>query len=187
MMNEMMPALKMFAVLTVITGVAYPIAVTAVAQGLFQKQANGSMIVVNEKQVGSELIGQDFKEERYFKARPSAVGYNPLPSGGSNAGPTSADLLKAINDRRDAGAIDDLLFASGSGLDPHISPEAAIHQIARVQRAGGLSEEHLKQLIEEHTELRTFGFLGEPRVNVLLLNLNLDRMMKNAAIPTESR
>jgi K+-transporting ATPase ATPase C chain len=193
MRTQLRPALMMLALLTLITGLLYPLAVTAIAQVAFPNQANGSLIVQNGQPAGSALIGQPFDAPKYFWGRLSATGtfpYNAFnadnltASSGSNLGPTSQALLDAAQARVDAlRAADpgntapipvDLVTASGSGLDPHISPAAALYQVPRVARERGLSEEVVRQLVTEHTEGRTFGILGEPRVNVLQLNLALD-------------
>ncbi|MBC7690854.1 MAG: potassium-transporting ATPase subunit KdpC [Methylotenera sp.] len=173
MISEFFPALRIFLALTLLTGGVYPLTVSGFAQSFFKEKAEGSLLHRNGKAVGSELIGQEFKEPELFHSRPSAIAYNPMPSGGSNFAPTSADLLKAVQERQAAGAVLDLLFTSASGLDPHISPEAALSQRPRIARESGLDESGLRTLISRHTEQRTFGFLGEPRVNVLKLNLDL--------------
>jgi K+-transporting ATPase ATPase C chain len=173
--------------LTVITGVIYPLIVTVVAQVVFPFQANGSLIVKDGKPVGSALIGQPFDDPKYFWGRPSATTpfqYNAASSSGSNLSPTNPDLVKAVQGRVDAlRAADpgnttsvpvDLVTASGSGLDPHISPAAALYQLPRVARTRGLDPQTVRQLVERHTEGRFLGLLGEPRVNVLALNLSLD-------------
>ncbi len=188
MVREIRSAFVVFVLLTVLTGVIYPAVVTLIGQGVFPRQVNGSVIERDGQKVGSELIGQEFSEEKYFWGRPSATtpAYNGASSSGSNLGPTNPDQLKAVKeriealrkahpDRGDAPVPVDLVTASGSGLDPHISPAAAEYQVARVAKARGVSEERLRQLIAEHTEGRTLGVLGEPRVNVLKLNLSLDR------------
>lgn len=188
MLSHLFPALRMLLALTLLTGVVYPLAVTGLAQALFPHQANGSLITVNGAVVGSELIGQAFDAPRYFWPRPSSVGYNPLPSGGSNLGPTSAALKEAVAERAaalraahalpaDAPIPMDLLYASGSGLDPHISPAAAQLQMERVAAArdfSGAQREQLAALIAHHTEPPQFRLFGEARVNVLLLNLAVD-------------
>lgn len=180
-------ALFLLIVLTVVTGVLYPLAVTGMAQVLFPRQANGSLIVQNGQPVGSTLIGQPFDDPKYFWGRPSATGpfpYNAAASSGSNLGPTNDVLLKAVRDRI-AGlkAADpensspvpvDLVTASGSGLDPHISPAAAEYQVHRVAKVRGLDEAKVRALVADHTEGRQLGILGEARVNVLQLNLALN-------------
>lgn len=188
MLQQLRPAIVILALLTLITGVLYPLAVTAIGQAAFPEQANGSLIRVNGVVVGSALIGQDMATDpRYFWPRPSAVGYNPLPSGGSNLGPTSATLQKAVQERAaalraahnlpaDAPIPPDLLFASGSGLDPHISPEAARLQIDRVAAARALPHDQVAALVERFVELPQIGILGQARVNVLLLNVALDQL-----------
>lgn len=180
------PALVIFAIMTIVTGVVYPLAITAVGQVLFNHQANGSVIERGGKAVGAELIGQQFTSPRYFWSRPSATGpaYNGGASTGSNLGPTNPALWEAVQQRVDAlrtahpnaeGDLPiELVTASGSGLDPHISPAAANFQAGRVAEARGMSENVVLKAIAEHTEGRTLGVLGEPRVNVLLLNLALD-------------
>jgi potassium-transporting ATPase KdpC subunit len=186
MVAQLRPAITLLVLLTIITGLLYPLAVTAITQVAFPSQANGSLLMQNGQPVGSALIGQPFDEPGYFWGRPSATGpfpYNGAASSGSNLGPTSQALVEAVQVRIDtlraAGPDNtapipvDLVTASGSGLDPHISPAAALYQVPRVARERGLSEEAVRQLVAEHTEGRTFGILGEPRVNVLLLNLTL--------------
>lgn len=187
-MKEIRPAILMLLLFTVICGGIYPAVVTGVAQAVFPKQANGSFITgKNGKALGSTLIGQPFSDPKYFWPRPSAstdFGYNPMASGGSNAGPTNPDYLKTVGDRvkalRDtgiSGAIPaDLVQASASGLDPHITPESARLQVARVAKARGVSEDILMEAIAQATDGRQLGFLGEPRVNVLMLNLALDKL-----------
>jgi len=182
MFKELRPAALAFLVLTLITGIVYPLIVTAFAQ-LFSSKATGSVIVVNGKAVGSELIGQPFSEPKYFWSRPSATSprpYNGASSSGSNLGPTNKALRDAVAERlkqfEQKPVPADLATASASGLDPHISPEAAQFQVSRVARARGLPEEAVNQLVSLHTEGRTFGVLGEPRVNVLKLNLALDAL-----------
>jgi K+-transporting ATPase ATPase C chain len=186
MFKDLRPALVSFVVLSAITGIAYPLLVTAFAQ-LFPSAATGSVIEVNGKAVGSALIGQPFSEPKYFWGRPSATSpqpYNGGASSGSNQGPTNKALADAVADRikalkeADPGNVRpvpaDLVTASGSGLDPHITPEGAEYQLARVARERKLPEAKLRELVAAHTEGRTFGLLGEPRVNVLRLNLALD-------------
>ncbi|HEV8051670.1 MAG TPA: potassium-transporting ATPase subunit KdpC [Parachlamydiaceae bacterium] len=179
---------KMLILMLLLTGIAYPLFVTLIAQLVVHHQANGSFIVSNGKIVGSRLIGQKFDSEKYFWGRPSASDYNALSSGGSNLGPASAVLKKKVGERKahlrkSAGTSEsipsDLLFASGSGLDPHITIEAAQFQKERISRArgyNGKAAESFDRLIERLIEKRTFGFLGTPHVNVLELNLALDAM-----------
>jgi len=186
MFKELKPAILIFVVMTVLTGVLYPLFVTAVAQGLFKWQADGSIIQVDGKPVGSELIGQTFDEPRYFWGRLSATApaYNAAASSGSNYGPLNPALKDAVAARIQAlkaadpsngGLVPvDLVTASGSGLDPHISQAAAYYQAARVARARGISEEQARELIRKNSRSRFLGFLGEPVVNVLMLNLSLD-------------
>lgn len=187
MLAQLKPALIMLGLLTIITGAMYPLVITGVAQVAFPDQANGSIKELNGEIVGSELIGQANNDPRYFWPRPSAISYSPLPSSGSNAGPTNAGLADLVKQRaaeiREANGLDenaeipkDLLFASASGLDPHISPEAAELQIDRVAAARGLDREHVTDLVEEYTEQPQFLILGEERVNVLLLNIALDKL-----------
>ncbi len=180
------PALVLFAVLTLVTGLLYPLLVTGVAQTVFPQQANGSLVERNGQAVGSTLIGQSFARPENFWSRPSATGpmaYNAGASSGSNLGPASPALAEAVRARIEAlRAADpgntapvpvDLVTASASGLDPHISLAAARYQVARVARERGLTAEAVNALVEQHTEKTWFGFLGEPRVNVLALNLAL--------------
>ena len=187
MKTHIRTAVWLFLVLTVITGVLYPLVVTGIAQTYLRREANGNLIVQNGQPVGSALIGQPFDDPKYFWGRPSATGpfpYNAAASSGSNLGPTNDVLLKAVQDRVSAlKAADpdnsapvpvDLVMASGSGLDPHISPAAAAYQVRRVARARGMDEGAVRALVEHHTEGRQLGVLGEPRLNVLLLNLALD-------------
>jgi potassium-transporting ATPase KdpC subunit len=187
MLTHIRPAIVLLAMFTAITGVAYPVLVTAIAQLVFPRQANGSLIVKDDKAVGSTLIGQPFDDPKYFWGRPSATspfGYNAGASAGSNLSPTNADLIKAVQGRVDALRTADpgntapvpvdLVTASGSGLDPHISPAAALYQVERVAKARKMSAADVRALVERHTEGRQLGFLGEPRVNVLALNLALD-------------
>ncbi len=180
------PALVLFLVLSLVTGVAYPLAVTAIAQGVFPAQAAGSLVERDGRVVGSALLGQSFTEPRHFWGRPSATSptpYNAANSGGSNLGPTNPALVEAVRARIAAlRAADpqntqpipvDLVTASASGLDPHISVAAARYQAARVARARGLAPAQVEALVAAHTESPWLGFLGEPRVNVLALNLAL--------------
>ena len=185
-MRELRTSILIFLVLTVLTGLLYPLAVTAIAQGVFPHQANGSLIVSNGHAAGSELIGQPFSGPRYFWGRPSATApfpYNAANSGGSNLGPTNPDLIQRVRadvERTRAanggGPIPvDLVTASASGLDPHVSPAAAFYQVHRVAAARGLDPAALRRRVEKHVEGRWLGLIGEPRVNVLELNLDLDR------------
>ncbi|WP_407311981.1 potassium-transporting ATPase subunit KdpC [Desulfosporosinus sp. SB140] len=182
-------AFMLLIALTIITGIAYPLVVTGLAQLIFPHQANGSLAYQNGKPVGSEMIGQNFSDPRYFHGRPSAAGkdgYDATSSGGSNMGPTSKDLLdqaakNAAQVRTENGLSlntpvpSDLITASASGLDPDITPAAAQIQVARVAKAKNMNEQKVQALVNQYTEGRQFGFLGEPRVNVLKLNLALDQ------------
>lgn len=172
-------------VTTVLLGIGYPLLVTAFAQVLFPKQANGSLVTVNGKLVGSHLLGQPFTQPGYFWSRPSAAGsagYDPTASGGSNLGPTNKTLITRVDASvQQAEATNpgtpvpvDLVTTSGSGLDPDISPAAAAFQIPRIAKERGMSEQDVQGLVKKHTQGRQWGFLGEPRVNVLDLNLDLD-------------
>src|ERR1700733_4991606 len=184
MLKELKPAILITFVLTIITGILYPLAVTGLAQTLFHKQANGSLIERDGKVIGSEIIGQNFAKPEYFHPRPSQNSYDAANSGGSNLGPTNpalADRLTkdAAQFRKDnpdyAGPIPaDAITASGSGLDPEISPANALAQAARVAKARGTSLETVQNLVVAHTAQRDLGVLGEPRVKVLQLNLALD-------------
>jgi K+-transporting ATPase ATPase C chain len=200
MLREIRPAIVLLLALTVITGLAYPLAMTGIAGVLFPRQAQGSLIEKDGKVIGSALIGQEFKEDKYFHGRPSATTgpdpadstkttsapYNASNSMGSNLGPTSkaladrmkedVDKLKAENPSQPVPV--DLVTTSGSGLDPHISPEAAEFQVPRVAKARNMPEGQVRQLVDSTTEGRLLGLLGEPRVNVLALNLALDRAAK---------
>jgi K+-transporting ATPase ATPase C chain len=178
-MKTLIKALRAIAVFTLLTGVIYPLVVTGVVRVAFPKQAGGSLIMRDGRVVGSELLAQNCEDQRYFWPRPSAADYATVASGASNKGPTSADLAKSIAERRgkfgkDAPA--DLLTASGSGLDPHISPEAAVFQVDRVAKARGVPREKISALVSARVEPPQLGILGEPRVNVLALNLALDEL-----------
>ena len=187
-MHEIKPALRLLILLTVLCGGIYPAAVTGLAQLLFPHQAAGSLITDQTgREVGSSLIGQPFSEPQYLWPRPSATSgfaYNPLASGGSNAGPTSPAYLQTVAERvqglRAAGVTSpvsaDLVQASASGLDPHLSPPAASVQVRRIAQARSLSEERVESVIANHLEGRQFGFMGAPRINVLAVNLELDTM-----------
>ena len=185
-MKNLRAGLIVFISLTVLTGAVYPLLVYALGQGLFPGQANGSLLRKEGRVIGSSLIGQDFKSPEYFWPRPSAGDYTTMPGSASNLGPTSADLRKRIEDRQKllapffTGAVPpELLLASASGLDPHISPDAARAQVNHVAQARGLAEPERKALaalVEKSIEPATAGFMGQPRVNVLRLNLALDNL-----------
>jgi potassium-transporting ATPase KdpC subunit len=180
-------AVLLFSVITLLTGIVYPLVVTGLAQTLFTRQANGSLIKINEERTVSELVGQHFSEARYFWGRPSTtmpVAYNGASSAGSNLGPSNRALKETIQRRitalRSADPDNtlpvpvDLVTASGSGLDPHISPAAALYQVPRVSKARGIDEGKVAELVRKHIQDRQFGIFGEPRVNVLRLNVALD-------------
>ena len=201
MLKEIRPAILVLLLLTLITGLVYPLAITEVAGAIFPKQAQGSLIERDGKVVGSALIGQEFKDDKYFHGRPSATTapdpadssktvpapYNAANSGASNLGPTSkalADRIKQDVDRLKAENVSanvpvDLVTTSGSGLDPNISPESALFQVPRVAKARGIAEDKVRQLVTENTASRLIGLFGEPRVNVLALNLALDAAARN--------
>lgn len=182
-MNQVLPAIKSYLFFSLLFGLVYPLAMTGISQMFFPHQAGGSLIEQNGKVIGSRLIAQKFESPRYFWSRPSSQDYNPQPSGGSNWGPISADLKKQVDERAAklkaahqlAEIPQDLLFASASGLDPHISPEAARYQALRVAQARNMDPTRIQHLIDETLRGRQIGFLGEPTVNVLELNLALDR------------
>ncbi len=188
MRRQLLPALRLLAVLTVLVGIAYPLFITGVAQAVFADQANGSIVSVDGEAVGSSLVGQVFTGDGYFESRPSVAGdgYDPTASGPSNLGPSNPDLLAAVEERAvayrernglaaDAEVPVDAVTASASGLDPHISVANARLQAERVAAARGLPVDDVLALVDEHTDGRTLGFLGEAGVNVLELNLALDR------------
>lgn len=191
--RQLGPALRMLVVMIVLVGLAYPLAVTGLAQLVFPHKADGSLITRDGEVVGSSLIGQSFEgKPQYFQSRPSSAGggYDPLSSGASNLGPENKDLINAIKDRRAAAAqldgtppaevAPDALLASGSGLDPHISPLYAAQQVERVARERDMSPTAVRELVNRYTEGRSLGFLGEPHVNVLLLNVALDEADRQA-------
>lgn len=186
-MNQLRPAVVVFVLLSLLTGVVYPLLVTGVGQAVFSHQANGSELKTADRSVGSRLLGQPFASPKYFWGRPSATSpqpYNGAASSGSNQGPTNPALASAVKERiaalreadpeNTAAVPIDLVTASGSGLDPHISPAAALYQVPRVARERGMSQDAARTLVQRASEGRTFGILGEPRVNVLELNLLLD-------------
>ncbi len=190
MKRQLVLSLKFLLILTVLTGIIYPVFITGVGQLTFPYEANGSLIKKDGKVLGSELIGQKFDSNIYFWSRPSATDYNPIPSGASNLGPTSDKLKKQVNERKitfsekngiaDTTSIPrEMLFASASGLDPHISPKAAMLQVKRISEARNFNEsqkQKVLQLIKDKTEKPQFLFLGEKRINVLVLNLELDKI-----------
>lgn len=198
MLQHLRPAITMLIAFTLITGLAYPLAVTGLARSLFPTQADGSLVMRDGKVIGSSVMGQSFAGERYFHGRPSATTgpdpadssktvdtpYNGASTAGSNLGPTSKALIERVTasiaelkaENPNAPVPTELVTTSGSGLDPHISPEAALFQAPRIARSRSLPEDRVRALIAQHTEGRTFGLLGEPRVNVLAINLALDAL-----------
>lgn len=198
MLKELRPAILLGISLLLITGLVYPLAIAGIAEAIFPHQAEGSLVTLNGKVVGSELIGQSFTSDRYFHGRPSATlgpdpadasksvpqPYNAANSMGSNLGPTNkaliervqSDVTKLRQENASAPVPIDLVTTTASGLDPHISPEAALFQVPRVARARNLAEDRVRQLVNEHLENRELGLLGEPRVNVLALNMALDQI-----------
>jgi K+-transporting ATPase ATPase C chain len=193
MKTQLIISIKIFTVLTVLCGIIYPLLITGFTQSIFPEKANGSLIIENNKIVGSELIGQKFDSACYFQSRPSAVNYNPLPSGGSNLGPINEKLNEQVAERSkqwgqsnpkvSAEKIPaEMVFASASGLDPHISPTAALLQIDRIVEARNLTDAQRQQIVElvnELTEKPQFSLLGESRINVLKLNMALDKQYKH--------
>lgn len=169
-------AARSFIFFTALTGIAYPLLMTGIGQVFFHDQANGSILLREGKPIGSVWIGQKFENSGHFWGRPSAIEYNPVSSGATNLGPTSQDLRSKVEERRKLGLVGELLFASGSGLDPHMSVESAKHQADRVAKTRGLTTQAVVSLIEENIEFRQFGIFGEPRVNVLKLNLAIEGM-----------
>ena len=192
MFKQLRPVFMVFLLLTTVTGILYPLVVTGVAQLAFPEKANGSLLRQGDQYAGSELIGQPFDDPKYFWGRLSATPdfpYNSASSSGSNLGPSNPALMKAVKARLEAlqkadpgnqsSVPIDLVTSSGSGLDPHISPAAAFYQVARVAHTRGFPEDEVRRLVDQCTESRQWGFLGEPRVNVLRLNLALDRQQNN--------
>jgi K+-transporting ATPase ATPase C chain len=193
MKTQTIIALRFLLVMTILTGIVYPLFMTGVAQLCFPAKANGSLVMKDGKIIGSELIGQNFDSSIYFWSRPSAIGYKPVPSGASNYGPTSDTLKKQVSARRSLFAVKnsitdidvipkEMIFASGSGLDPHISPQAALLQVGRVVKARNFNPDQKQKLIRcitDLTEAPQFSFLGEERINVLILNLELDKIDVN--------
>lgn len=190
MKTQLLISIKIFALFTVLCGIAYPLLITGIAQLAFPEKANGSLIVQDNKVIGSELIGQKFDQDNYFWSRPSATDYSSMPSGGSNLGQTSSKLKQLVADRTtqwiksnptsEPGKIpSEMLLASASGLDPHISPKAALLQVDRIVKVRNLDDSQKQQLLKSISELSEtpqFSFLGENRINVLALNLKLDKL-----------
>jgi potassium-transporting ATPase KdpC subunit len=186
-------SLKVFLLLTVLTGMVYPLILTGIAQIAFPEKANGSLVVIDNKVVGSKLIGQQFNSSKYFSSRPSYISYNPLPSGGTNYGLTNTRLKNLVNERKKlfisfnqldsiTAVPSEMLFASASGLDPHISQNAALLQVERISKArmfNNIQKQNLIQKIKDLTENPQFMILGEKRINVLVLNIELDKLDTN--------
>lgn len=192
-MKHLLTSIKILLFFTIVLGFAYPIVMTKISQLLFPNNSNGAILSRDGQIIGSKLIGQNFEKPEYFWSRPSAISYNPLPSGGSNQGQSSKSLKQSYDERRakilstNPGAGEppqDLLFASASGLDPHISPKAAIFQINRVARARSMSINEVEKLVKEYAKGRQWGIFGEPTVNVLSLNIALDKMQGIDGAPT---
>jgi len=185
-MKQLMPALRSYLFFSLLLGLGFPLAMTGLCQLIFPRQAAGSLVELNGKIVGSSLIAQKFESGRYFWPRPSSPDYNPQASGGSNWGPISLDLKKQVSERAvklkaahgDMEAPQELLFASASGLDPHLSPQGAAYQVARVAQARGVPAPQVQQILLGQIHARQLGFLGEPTVNVLELNMALDRELR---------
>jgi potassium-transporting ATPase KdpC subunit len=189
-MKNLIISLKIFLFFTILTGIVYPLVVTGIVHGIFPDKANGSMVIQNSKTAGSQLIGQQFNSPKYFSSRPSVISYNPMPSGGSNFCLTSTKLKELVTKRKNQFILfnhlpgnttvpSEMLFASSSGLDPHISPQAALLQADRVAKARNFNANQKKQVVQgiwDNTEHPQFLLLGEERVNVFLLNLSLDRI-----------
>jgi potassium-transporting ATPase KdpC subunit len=190
MKKNLFIAIKFLIIMIVVTGIIYPIVLTGIVQVVFPHKANGSLFIKNGKTIGSELIGQKFDSPVYFWSRPSAIDYKPIPSGASNLGPTSKKLVQQVNERRkvfveinnirDTHLIpEEMLFASGSGLDPHTSPEAVLLQVKRIARARNFNQsqvQKLYKLIDQDTEKRQYGLFGEERINILRLNSELNEI-----------
>jgi len=189
-MRTIITSLKAIFILTILTGIVYPVLMIIVSHFIFPQRASGSLITINGEIIGSEIISQKFQSEKYFWSRPSAIDYNPLPSGASNLGPTSRSLQKIVEQRKtffteknflssNVALPTEMVFSSGSGIDPHISPEAALLQVQRIALAHGFDEvkvNKLRSMIQKMAEPLQFGFLGQPRINVLLLNIELDKI-----------
>ncbi len=184
MKKEIKSGFIIFLIFTFVSGILYPLFITGIAQIVFKTEANGSLIELNNKVIGSKLIGQSFTEARYFHSRPSEVNYDASKSGGSNLGPTNKKLINRItsrynelqNENPNSPVPVDLITSSASGLDPHITLKAAFFQVPRIAKARNIPEEDIINIIKHHIERKLFGFIGEERVNVLLLNIKLDRM-----------